>query len=59
MDAIENPADTADDCILKMQKENAADEIAELQARLNQPELTAEERKAVLIEITERIRANK
>ncbi len=58
-DAIENAAETADDCIRKMQKENASDEIAELQARLNKSDLTAEERNAVLKEITDRIRANK
>ena len=58
-DAIENANETADDCIRKMQKENASDEIAELQARLNKSDLTAEERNAVLKEITDRIRANK
>jgi len=42
-----------------MRKENQADEIASLQAKLKKPDLTAEERDTVLKEITERIRANK
>ncbi len=58
-DAMENAVDTAADCIRRMKRDNEADEIASLQARLNKPDLTAEERNAVLKEITERIRANK
>ncbi len=58
-DSLENAFETANDCIKRMQKENAADRIAELQAELNKPDITAEERNAVLKEITERIRANK
>ncbi len=58
-DAIENAAETANDCIRRMQRENASDEIAQLQAKLNKSDLTAEERAAVLKEITDRIRANK
>lgn len=58
-DAMENAVDAAADCIRRMKRDNEADEIASLQARLNKPDLTAEERNAVLKEITERIRANK
>ena len=58
-DAMENAVDTAVDCIKRMKRERDAEEIAALQAKLNKPDLTAEERNAVLKEITERIRANK
>ncbi len=58
-DAMENTVDTAADCIRRMKREQESEEIAELQAMLNKPDLTAEERNAVLKEITERIRANK
>lgn len=58
-DAMENAADTAADCIRRMKREKEADEIAALREKLNKPDLTAEERNAVLKEITERIRANK
>lgn len=58
-DAMENASETAADCIRRMKRENESDEIAGLQAKLNKPDLTAEERNAVLKEITERIRANK
>ena len=58
-DAMENASETATDCIRRMKRENESDEIAGLQAKLNKPDLTAEERNAVLKEITERIRANK
>lgn len=58
-DAMENASETAVDCIRRMKRENESDEIAGLQAKLNKPDLTAEERNAVLKEITERIRANK
>lgn len=58
-DAMENAFETATDCIRRMKRENESDEIAGLQAKLNKPDLTAEERNAVLKEITERIRANK
>lgn len=58
-DAVQNAYETAVDCIKRMRKEKDADEIAELQAKLNKPDLTAEERNAVLKQITERIRANK
>jgi len=58
-EAMENAKETAVDCIRRMRRENASDEIASLQAKLNRPDLTAEEREAVLKEITERIRANK
>ncbi|MBQ6235461.1 MAG: DNA primase [Clostridia bacterium] len=58
-DAMANAPETAVDCIRRMRRENEADEIASLQAKLKKPDLTAEERNAVLKEITERIRANK
>jgi DNA primase len=58
-DAMENAQETAADCIRRMRRENAEDEITALRAKLNKPDLTAEERNAVLKEITERIRANK
>ena len=58
-EAMENAKETAIDCIRRMKRGNEADEIAELKAKLNKPDLTAEERNAVLKEITERIRANK
>lgn len=58
-DAMENAPDTSADCIRRMKRQDAEDEIAQLQAKLNKPDLTAEERNAVLKEITERIRANK
>ncbi|MBR6039887.1 MAG: DNA primase [Clostridia bacterium] len=58
-DAMANAPETAIDCIRRMRKENEAEEIASLQAKLKKPDLTAEERNAVLKEITERIRANK
>ena len=58
-DSVENALETAKDCIRRMQKENTADRIAALQAELNRTDITAEERNAVLKEITERIRANK
>lgn len=58
-EAMENAKETAIDCISRMRREDEADEIAKLQAKLNKPDLTAEERNAVLKEITERIRANK
>ncbi len=58
-DAVQNPLETVTDCIRRLKKEEEADRIAKLQERLNKPDLTAEERNAVLKEITERIRANK
>ena len=58
-DAITNAVDTAADCMRRMRRESEEDEIARLQAILKKPDLTAEERNAVLKEITERIRANK
>lgn len=58
-DAVENARQTAEDCIKRLQKEREADEIAFLQTELKRPDLTAEERNAVLQEITKRIRANK
>ncbi|MBR4905642.1 MAG: DNA primase [Clostridia bacterium] len=58
-DAMANAPETAIDCIRRMRRENEAEEIASLQAKLKKPDLTAEERNAVLKEITERIRANK
>jgi DNA primase len=58
-DAVQNPLETVMDCIRRLKKEEEADRIAKLQERLNKPDLTAEERNAVLKEITERIRANK
>ncbi len=58
-DAMENAIETTADCIRRMRRESAEDEIAALRAKLNKPDLTAEERNAVLKEITERIRANK
>ena len=58
-EAMENAAKTVTDCIRRMRRESAEDEIAALQEKLHNPDLTAEERNAVLKEITERIRANK
>ena len=58
-EAMENAQETAIDCVRRMRRENEADEIARLQEKLKKPDLTAEERNAVLKEITERIRANK
>ncbi|MBQ1821484.1 MAG: DNA primase [Clostridia bacterium] len=58
-EAIENAVESAADCIRRMKRENEEEEIAKLQAILKKPDLTAEERNAVLKEITERIRANK
>ena len=58
-DAAENARQAAADCIKRLTQENDTDEIARLQAELKRPDLTAEERNAVLKEITNRIRANK
>lgn len=58
-DAEQNAARAAADCLKRLEHENDADEIARLQAELKRPNLTAEERNAVLKEITNRIRANK
>ena len=58
-DAEQNAARAAADCLKRLEQENEADEIARLQAELKRPNLTAEERNAVLKEITNRIRANK
>ena len=58
-DAAENAVRAATDCLKRLEQENEADEIAQLQAQLKRPDLTAEERNAVLKEITKRIRANK
>ena len=58
-DVGENALRAAADCIKRLERENDADEIARLQAELKRPNLTAEERNAVLKEITNRIRANK
>ena len=58
-DALENAVETVSDCIRRLRRENEQNEIAALQAKLRKPDLTAEERNAVLKEITERIRANK
>ena len=58
-DAAENAKQTAEDCIRRLKQEKDADEIARLQAELKRPDITAEERNAVLKEITNRIRANK
>ena len=58
-DSMENAVDTVVDCIRRMKRDNEEQEIAVLQAKLKQPDLTAEQRNAVLKEITERIRANK
>ena len=58
-EATENAVRAAADCLKRLEQENGADEIARLQAELKRPDLTAEERNAVLKEITNRIRANK
>lgn len=58
-DALENADRAAEDCIRRLTQENDAEEILRLQAELKRPDLTAEERNAVLKEITSRIRANK
>ncbi len=58
-DALENADRAAEDCIKRLEQENDAEEILRLQAELKRPDLTAEERNAVLKEITSRIRANK
>ena len=58
-DAEQNAARAAADCLKRLEQENDADEIARLQAELKRPNLTAEERNAVLKEITNRIQANK
>ena len=58
-EATENAVRAASDCLKRLEQENGADEIARLQAELKRPDLTAEERNAVLKEITNRIRANK
>ena len=58
-DAAENAKQAAEDCIRRLTKENEEEEIARLQAELKRPDITAEERAAVLKEITNRIRANK
>ena len=58
-DVGENALRAAADCIKRLERENDADEIARLQAELKRTDLTAEERDAVLKEITKRIRANK
>ena len=58
-DAADNAKQAAADCIRRLMQENDSDEIARLQTQLNRPGITAEERSAVLKEITNRIRANK
>ena len=58
-ESMQNAQSTVADCIRRMKREKEQEEIAALQAKLNKPDLTAEERNAVLKEITERIRANK
>ena len=58
-DVMENARQAAQDCINRLSQEKDTDEIARLQAELKRPDLTAEERNAVLQEITKRIRANK
>ena len=58
-EATENAIRAAGDCLKRLEQEDKADEIAQLQAELKRPDLTAEERNAVLKEITKRIRANK
>ena len=58
-EATENAIRAAEDCVKRLEQEDKADEIAQLQAELKRPDLTAEERNAVLKEITKRIRANK
>jgi hypothetical protein len=58
-DAVGNAAETVRDCIKRLKQEGEENRIAALKERLNKPDLTAEERNAVLKEITERIRANK
>jgi len=58
-DALENADRAAEDCIKRLEQENDAEEILRLQNELKRPDLTAEERNAVLKEITTRIRANK
>ena len=58
-DATENAIRAAEDCLKRLEQEDKADEIARLQAQLKRTDLSAEERDAVLKEITKRIRANK
>ena len=58
-DVTDNALRAAADCIKRLERENDADEIARLQGELKRTDLTAEERNAVLKEITNRIRANK
>ena len=58
-EATENAARVAADCLKRLGQENESDEIERLQAELKRTDLTAEERNAVLKEITNRIRANK
>lgn len=58
-DAAENAVRAAADCLKRLEQESESDEIARLQKELKRPDLTAEERNAVLKEITNRIRANK
>ncbi|MBR0507321.1 MAG: DNA primase [Clostridia bacterium] len=58
-DALDNADRAAEDCIKRLTQDNDAEEIMRLQAELKRPDLTADERNAVLKEITSRIRANK
>lgn len=58
-DAADNAERTASDCLKRLERENGEDEITRLQTELKRPDITPEEREAVLKQIASRIRANK
>lgn len=57
--AIKNAVKSAEDCLKTLEQTDAAAEIESLQAQLLRPDLSADEKKALAKEITQRIRANK
>lgn len=57
--ATDNAGQAATDCIKRLTQDNDEEEIAFLQSELKRPDLSAEEKTAIMKEITNRIRANK
>ena len=56
---MHNPVRTVEDCIRKLKEEDSRMSLEELQKRLTEPGLSADEKKRILKEITEKVKAQK
>ena len=57
--AMHNPVKTVEDCVRKLKEEDSQTTLQELQQRLREPGLSADEKNRILKEITEKVKAQK